>query len=502
MNAIARQLEEATDLNPWGTPDASILRAGRVVPPNFPKAIFGDLWGLIVDLANGASCAPDYVGVGLLAVAASMIGNKRRVRPFSTSHWEPPCILWAGLVGDASTNKTPGIRPILGVLKELEARYLEDLQSSWQQYETRAERAKMERKLWEKQVDEAAKAGDDTPPKPDAANDPEEPPRRRMNVRDVTPEVLGVILAANPMGTLHLSDELAGWFTSIDRYNSGGRPFWLEAYNGDEYAIDRKHHPTLRIPFNGVSILGGIQPERLNELFLSAPDDGLVSRFLWAWPDPIPFHRPHKLADLGRLKGALERLDSLEFGVTSENKPCSVVLPFTDGAADIFERWIGENDAAIRESAGVYKTFLGKGRGTVLTLSNIAEHLAWADGGALEPREISSKSIVDAIEFFETYAKPAAVRVLGDAALPPVERDAATIAKRIVRDKLTKINARDIYTRWAIPSLRLAQPVSDAIEQLVDADWLRPAPSRQGDTVGRAKKDFVVNPQVHEIANG
>lgn len=104
--------------------------------------------------------------------------------------------------------------------------------------------------------------------------------RRRRQLMDATPEAVGAILAGNPQGTLHFRDELAGWLMSFDRYSPGGREFWLEAYGGRRFVIDRKGSAKgpITIPFNGVSVCGGIQPAKLADALLASPDDGLVAR--------------------------------------------------------------------------------------------------------------------------------------------------------------------------------------------------------------------------------
>jgi len=45
-----------------------------------------------------------------------------------------------------------------------------------------------------------------------------------------------------------------------------------------------------------VAVTGSTQPEKLAAMFEEA-DDGLLSRFVWAWPDPLPFRlgRPRSL---------------------------------------------------------------------------------------------------------------------------------------------------------------------------------------------------------------
>ena len=93
-----------------------------------------------------------------------------------------------------------------------------------------------------------------------------------------------------------------------------------------------------------------------------------------------------------------------------------------------------------------------------------------------------------------------ALRVYGDAALPEAEHHAAGIARRIIKNKLTVVNAREIQRVWRIPSLSTSTKITDALEVLTDADILRPAPSRVGETPGRNRLDFEVNPRLWEVA--
>ncbi|MBV9842401.1 MAG: DUF3987 domain-containing protein [Sphingomonadaceae bacterium] len=476
----------------WLPPDMHVLNAGRVSPPKMPSDIFGVLWPIISDLAEGAGAPVDYVGVSVLAVAASLIGAKRRVQPFTTSpQWQEPCILWIALVGDPSSHKSPAIDTATAGLRPLEREFAEDHKIVLQGHETLVERAKAERVHWQEAVKAATKEGLGTPHMPDAATAPDEPVRKRAMVQDATPEALGEILSGNHNGVLHLRDELSGWLQSFERYAPGGREFWLEAYGGRPHVIDRKSlKAPLAIPYNGVCVLGGIQPEKLADTLLSVADDGLVARFLWAWPNAVPYHRPRAVADADRLERAYRRLGRLDGDAA---KP--TVLLLAPIASDIFEAWVAENVALIEDAASLFKGFCGKLHGAALRLALVAELLGWAAGGVEDdPTEISAASITAAINFIEGYAEPTALRVFGDAALPPAERNAAMLARHIQKNRLRQINARDVRRSSGIPTLRQPLAVDDAIEALIEANWLR---SIGGGTVGRPGKDYAVNPALH-----
>lgn len=482
----------------WPAPDMSILSAGRAAPVSVPPEMFGSVWGLLCDLAEGAGAPVDYTAMAFTVAGASLIGGKRYVSPWGG--WSEACILWGACVGDPSTNKSPALDSVVNPFRRIEADHTQAHAEALLQYEATVERAKAESAAWVENVKTAQKDGLGTPSKPVEAVIPDEPVRRRLVVQDATPEAVGSILSGNPSGTMMLRDELAGWLQSFDRYSPGGREFWLEAYGGRPLTIDRKGNKApISIGFTGVSVCGGIQPEKLSECLFGGADDGLVPRFLWAWPNNIEFRRPRSIADTMRLEQIFRRIDSIRWGVGLDGSPVPITISLDPAAANLFEEWARENDRGIEDSGALFKGFCGKLRGTVLRLSLVAEYVRWADGppDADEPEAVGVETLASVIEYVESYGKPMALRVFGDAALPPVERNAATLGRYIRREKLRSINASHLRRNIRLPGLRDADAVSDAIKLLIDADWLRDSGSRQGDTHGRRSSDFDINPAVH-----
>lgn len=178
-----------------------------------------------------------------------------------------------------------------------------------------------------------------------------------------------------------------------------------------------------------------------------------------------------------------------------------VIIPLAPDAANTFAEWIVDNDADIRESAGLYASWAGKARGLVLQMALVIEYLAWADGGDREPVTVCEASVVKAMALVDEFLKPHARRVFGDAALAPVEKHAATLARYICKTSAQRINARDVRRESGIPGLNIAADVDAATEALCEAGWLRPAPLRAGGSPGRRSKDFLVNPAVHGVSH-
>lgn len=488
----------------WPAPDLSILNASRRAAVPMPIGLFGSALSVLEAIAQGTATPLDYPAAAYLATCASLIGGKRRVRPYSTSNWLEPPILWIGIVGDPSSRKSPALDAVIDPLRAIERDGAELHKSALRDWREAGHKAKAVRDDWEKRLGDAVKKGHETlPAMPEAANEPDEPARRRTLVMDATPEAIGAILAGNPQGTLHYRDELAGWLQSFERYSPGGREQWLEAYGGRSFVIDRKGaRGPLTVPFNGVSVLGGIQPAKMADCLLSSPDDGLVARFLWIWPDKLKFTRPRQCADLATLENVYRRLESLQWGRDGNGQPVPITLPLSATAADLFEAWEADNAELDDDASGLVKSFVGKMDGALLRLALTAELAQWALTGGPEPREVSCATIEAAAEWIDSYAKPMAERVYGDAALPAAERNAAILARYIVRMGLRTFNKRELKRsphKSALPTLRDAKAMDAALEVLADGGLIQHAGKRDGETIGRATGDYAVNPALHRV---
>ena len=54
-------------------------------------------------------------------------------------------------------------------------------------------------------------------------------------------------------------------------------PFWLEAWNGGSYQVERVERGSLFISYLLVGVLGGLQPDKVKDAFCKS-DDGLYGR--------------------------------------------------------------------------------------------------------------------------------------------------------------------------------------------------------------------------------
>jgi len=146
------------------------------------------------------------------------------------------------------------------------------------EHETRAQRAKAEKKKWEKAVAEAVEAKLPAPPKPADATEPGPFVAPRLSVSDSTIERLAVLLEVRPQGMAFVADELARLFLNMKRYSNGqDNEFWLEAWDGKHFVVERQGRPPVVLDYLLVGVIGGFQPDKLARAF-EGDDDGSSER--------------------------------------------------------------------------------------------------------------------------------------------------------------------------------------------------------------------------------
>jgi hypothetical protein len=492
---IASAVEEE-----WPEPDLSVLEEHRLPAPELPLEIFGDYWSSWVSAqAEAKSCAPDYVAAGLLAGAGVLIGNARWGSPWPG--WAEPPVLWVAGVGNPSSGKSPGLDGPRDLLTAIEAEANSGRKEELLQWDTAARAAKLHLEVWEAEAKVAIRSDSPPPPRPAEAEPPERPVMCRIVTDDPTIERFARLISENCKGMLLYRDELSGWIGSHDRYGGAGgdRPFYLQAYGGRPYVVDRQKNPEpIIIPALTIGICGGIQPDRLRSQVLSGDDDGLAARFLYFWPEPVPPRRPTRLPPSGA-QTKLELLHSLKEQLGADGK--RVPLPFASAAADALQEYRTQVAELESEASGLFLSWIGKLPGTVVRVATILEHLYWVGDreGGMPPQEISDRAAVAAIAFLDSYALPMARRAFGDAGQPLADRDAVAIARWIMAQTPIPeaINLPDLRRHHA-PIGRDAERYDAAFSELADVNWVRPTQPVGGGLPGRRRKDWSVNPRLQE----
>ena len=201
-------------------------------------------------------CDASALAMACLATMGCALDHQFVLKLMRNGSWWASARLWVLLSGDPSQKKTAAINAA--------TRGLEDVQS-----EALA--------AWAEEMKRHKAAGgkeEDGPSRP-----------TRYVASDTTTEKLGEILSRQNRGLLVKRDEISGWIGSMERYSSGrhrpssDRAFWLQAFDGGPFCVNRISRGEIVIHNLSVGIVGGIQPERLAE-FKGLTTDGLLQRLV------------------------------------------------------------------------------------------------------------------------------------------------------------------------------------------------------------------------------
>lgn len=481
-------------------PDMGVLQDSPMSPPAFPVGVLRSAGEWIEEIADGTCTPADYSACALLATVSSLIGNSRWASP--RPKWAEPPVLWIGLLGKSSSRKSSALSHITRPLRVIEDDLLEEHLSAVRDWEGKCAMAEEKLATWRTEVKEAAAQGYPEPTKPECAEQPPEPLRPRLFVSDVTVEALAPILSGQPRGVLVERDELSGWIQSFGAYKGGGgadRAFWLEAYGGRSFTVDRVKNggKPVCIPCLSVSVCGTIQPDKLQEVLLQGANDGFAARILWTWPDRLP---PREVTRIGsnasndKAEKAYRWLRSLPEDTDERGHFIPRNVRFSDEAERLLFEVEREVYALTEHEDGPFEAHVGKFAGFTIRLALTLEFLWAAFGDQREPQEVSADAVRSAAGLLFEYFKPMAERSYMTAALPKVERGATEIAKHIRKNDLRVLNERDLKRKAGLKHARTNDEVTEALELLEQAGWITQA-ERTGE-FRKPRKDWTVNPEV------
>lgn len=483
----------------WPELDRRFLEPVLLPPPTLPLTeVFGRRWARWITEAAAAKSAPvDYVAIGLLTVAGSVLGNARWVSPWNG--WREPPIIWSMMIGDPSSGKSPALDAVIAPLRELEREMREEAQEKLGLWLEAEAVAKIAESAWKEDTKAALKNGSEPPTRPEAAMLAPKPHMPLLMVSDTTVERLAVRLAEQPRGILNCRDELSGWLLGMTRYSGGGtdRPFWLETYGGRPFNVERMGRESVYVDRASVWVVGGIQPDRLKSLLLEQDDDGLVARFLPVWPEKAPITIPEAVPDeefvLSSLKWLLER--QMITDDTGPQKP--LVVPLSETAKLMLNNFRQSCRGWEEPSEGLLKSFCGKLPGLAVRLALIISYLDGAAIDQLEPGEISEDVLERAITFISVYIRPMAARSYGAAALPKRDLLARRLLNHLKLNDISKFSARELQ-RVGMPGMTTSSELNPVLKLLEEGDVVRKIETPSSPKGGRKQHLYITNPAVFE----
>ncbi|MDE5446477.1 DUF3987 domain-containing protein [Bradyrhizobium sp. CSA207] len=464
------------------------------VPPQFDSEPV-DLWGhfepptlsrgLLPELienyafAQGEAMGVDPGGVAMAALAVSAAAIPDRVDLVMKHYrddWTESARLWVGLVGMPSTKKSPiisaAMKPLARLDAELLRRYLCELQ------------------LWE-QLD-----------KEERKHEPK-PVQKRLRLEDTTIEAAQEALAGSPNGLLLVQDELSGFFGAMDKYGghrgaAKDRGFWLQSFNGGQYALNRVNRGVGLIPNLSVCLLGGIQPDVIRRLASESYDDGFLQRILLIVMRPATLGTDVSALsvtkDYARL---IERLTKLGLPVSgSRNDDDDGVLRFDNRAQEIRRELEVEHHNLERVEAINPKlaAHIGKYNGLFGRLCVTFHCVEHAHDGYI-PEFVTENTAERVAKFLRRFLLPHALAFYGGVLGLSNDHDRlAAVAGYILAHKIERLTNRDVQ-RGCRSMRQLERRDTEAVfEQLEALGWVMKTP-------GPRRTDpphWTVNPVVHQ----
>ena len=481
------------NLHDWDDPDFTLLDDRRGELPEFPIDILSAKWQECVQLAaHGAGVTPAHVAVPLIGIASALIGTARRVQ--ASRSWSQPMTIWAAVVGASGTGKTPGIDVTKRALTFIDRTRKAEIAKLALEHQTRAEAASAERKLWKKQVEEAAANNRPAPPMPASATDPGEFVAPKLYVSDATIERMAVLLQSNPRGILRLSDELSALFLNMSRYSGGqDNEFWLEAWNGNSYLVERMGRPPITVEHLLVGVVGGLQPDKLSRSFVG-DQDGMYARICFSWPSEPPY-RPltDDAAEIEpELINALLRLIKLP----CEGDAFAKMVPLSAAARERFEQLRQFLHARRDALDGREREWWSKIQANVLRLAGTLCFLDWAikDDGSPEPQCVDEVFVSAAARLACEYFWPHSRAALRQIGLSERHANLRRALRWIRATGTTEVSIRDIR-RDAMAGSFDADATLDLIDRLTNSGWLCPQPVKSsGPKGGKPARRWQVNP--------
>ncbi len=462
----------------WGPLDASLFDRSDHASAPLPLDAFPRPVADWLEAAAGGVVDPGMLAVPMLSYTAAAVGNSREIVTPGGTHREPFGI-WGALVGASGTRKS-------GALKIL-ARAVDPI--------CRDIESKMEPlSIWPEPLPDVTPDGNAKPL----------PGALAWRLQSITVERAAVDAARNGRGLIIEGDELAGVVQAMSKYsdNGGDRPFYLSGYDAARYSYRRqKDNTTLVVPRNALTLVGGIQPERVAVLLMGGPSDGLASRFVYVYPPPVRWTRDTRSEmDATALESWLRRLLSLmpAGAISGIRSPVPVYL--NEGAWKRYADWREPYEAVLFASPeNRLREWRSKAAGRVLRFAGTLLLLSWASEwpDAPVPDCIDTVSMDGALAI-EAWADAHAVAVYESAGLSQTEADTRIVAAFIRDERLPTFNPHHYRKRPGLrPILHDDRKRREAVlERLVDGCLLKPAPSRFGGGAGRMANDYRVNPSV------
>ena len=336
----------------------SVMDGLRPKPPEMDLSLWPNILKTrSTEISESVGCDPLVPLFAGLAAVCGVIDARTRLELMPG--FKVPPVLWLMTLGDPADKKSPGSRPMLSPLKNIEAedrpRYGKEL-LDWEGKEAQHASAKKAFLEWSSST-EAMLGGDQAPLVPDLSA---QPVPLKITVSDITSQKLVRQAADRPRGLLCYLDEMNSWVRKLTDKSSGeDRSAWVVSYESEHYEMDRVGAGSIYAENLAVSIYGNIQPQVFKANLAALSADGLLQRFIPAILRGSKTKLGQPIPDYMSSAGAWENTLRLTYALPVQTYQLSTeaYTAFRD-----FQQWYesAKQDERVLDSGTEYMTAFGK----------------------------------------------------------------------------------------------------------------------------------------------
>jgi len=523
----------AADQQKWGEPKL----ISTVLPDVLPlrrEMLPTVLSAYIFDQAERVPMPPDMVAVAVLTSLCGVLGARVAMKPKKYDDFAIVPNLWGAFIAPPSSKKSgalsAGAKPVDALAFAAQEAYKEqkdayDLAQAMAKTLDAAEDKVNKAKVTKAMSTEGREAAADMlaafarTATDDSEEAPSHPKLRRYKTNDSSPEALAVLEQDNPTGILVIRDELSGLLASLEgEANSGARSFYLEGWNGDSsYDTDRIMRGYNRIENHCLSILGGIQPDKLIGYFEQSiqglGNDGLIQRFqLMVYPDPITWSFIDRAPDtiardlvyaLFKQTDDLQSWDLCRMGAKDADafnkRP---FFRFTSNAYQFYEDWVTQLETVKikNEEHSIIQEHLSKYNKLMPALALVFHVIDGLELGEVGDVSLNAAEMAaEWCEYLESHARRVYSLVIQSST-----RTAALLAEKLSEIAKTRTDddwfvsgftARQV-TRRNWKGLTDPDVLQNALEVLVEDQWIMLEEIPSTASGGRPTRRYWINPNI------
>lgn len=261
------------------TPPDVVSESLKPKPPNVDLSLFPKVLATRAqEVSQSVGCDPLVPLWAGLSAACAVADAQSRL--YLNESFAVPPVLWMMTIGDPSDKKSPGSRPMLSVLEEIEKEDVPRFMNRKLEWEGReAAHASAHKAFIAHHADVMSVLSNSVVPSVPDLPPPPEP--LKIVVSDVTSQRLIRRAAANPRGLLCYLDEMNSWVRKVtDKGTGEDRSAWVSGYEAQRYEMDRVGSGHIVAENYALSIYGNIQPQVLKHNLDALASDGLLQRFI------------------------------------------------------------------------------------------------------------------------------------------------------------------------------------------------------------------------------